>query len=193
MPAVTVNVEPWPYNTATGLEVEEKTSYGWVEVLDTASIGTYPNHTASYAVTAFSNSYVFRYRWKLGGSRSDWYHPLSVPVAATAEIEERLTQAVLAKAIRIYALAESPLGTHGELNEFGMARVMPDYQIQELLAGLGRVNWDVDIAALVVADDVVRTMGYESLEASKTTDITRAIAAASSWVAEYVLGQVAIA
>lgn len=115
------------------------------------------------------------------------------PVAATPEIEARLAQAVLAKALRIYALAEAPLGTHGEMTEFGMMAVRPDYQIQELLGGLLRVNWDVDLTTMITSDDVVRHLGYDDLPAAKVVDIDRAIAAATSWVADYVLGSVAIA
>lgn len=115
------------------------------------------------------------------------------PVVATPEIEARLAQAVLAKAVRIYAMAEAPLGTHGEMTEYGVMRVMPDHQIMELCAGLLRVNWDVDLVALVTVEDVVRAMGYDDLPPDKEGDIERAISAAASWVAEYILGAVALA
>lgn len=115
------------------------------------------------------------------------------PVTAPAEVEARLTQAVLAKAVRIYALTEAPLGTHGEFTEFGVARVMPDHQIVELCAGLLLVNWDVDLASLVTVEDVVRALGYDDMPPGKEEDVERAIQAAASWVASYILGGVAIA
>lgn len=192
MPAVTVTVEPYPFEGATGIEVEEATSYGWVNVLDTSDIGTFPNYTTEYSVTATSTSYKFRYRWQLSLGETSWLDVQDVPVGATAEIEARLTQAVLAKAIRLYALPEAPFGTHGEMTEFGMAKVLPDYQIIEILSGLLRINWDVDPTTLVTVADVVRAIGYDDLTADKDADIQRAIDSAASWVADYILGGVAV-
>lgn len=107
---------------------------------------------------------------------------------------ERLTQAVLAKAVRIYAMAEAPLGTHGEWTEFGVARVMPDHQISELLAGLMYEHFTEDLSTLIEADDVIRQLGYDDFPAEKEADVDRAIAAAASWVDRWLTdGPVAIA
>jgi hypothetical protein len=193
--AVTVIVEAYPFDGATGIVIEEYTSYGWVERLNTSVIGTHPNYTTSYDVTVTAGGF-FRYKWELAVGETQWFSPVSQTppsVAATPQITERITQAVIAKAARIYALTEAPLGTHGEMTEFGAMRVMPDHQITELLAGLTRVNWDIDITTLVTVDDVVRALGYDDLPADKDTDITRAISAATSWVAEYILEASAIA
>jgi hypothetical protein len=51
----------------------------------------------------------------------------------------------------------------------------------------------VDPTTLVTVADVVRALGYDDLPAAKDTDIQRAIDSAASWVAEYVLGGVAVA
>jgi hypothetical protein len=188
-------VEAYPFDGATGLVVDEKTSYGWVERLDTSSVGTFPNYTTTYEVSGVTGPGVFRYRWEVSVGETSWLSPLYISpeaITATSEITERLTQAVIAKAARIYALGEAPLGTHGEMTEFGMARVMPDHQITELVGGLLRINWDVDLTSLASVADVVRALGYDDLPTAKDGDIQRAIEAACSWVAEYILGGVAI-
>ena len=62
--------------------------------------------------------------------------------APTPSEEARLAQAIIAKATRILLLAATPLGLAGEVTEFGVATVRPDYQIKELLFGLHLPDWE---------------------------------------------------
>lgn len=199
---VTATVEAYPFDGVTGIVIEAETSYGWVEVLDSSSIGTFPNYTTAYAVTLTGN-WPLRYRWITGGTFTKWLSPISKAIATNDFIEARLTQAVVAKAARIYAMSQAPLGTHGEMTEYGAARVMPDYQIGELLAGLLRVNWDVNLDELMGSDDsddpygsgvdkVVDALGYDSVPAGKEADLVRAIESAVSWVSDHILGAVPV-
>jgi hypothetical protein len=103
-------------------------------------------------------------------------------VAPHAAHLDRLTQAIIAKAVRIYVMAEAPLGTHGEWTEFGVARVMPDHQISELLFGLMFEHFPEDLSTLVTAEDVIRHLGYDEFPEAKEDDVERAISAAASWV-----------
>ena len=81
---------------------------------------------------------------------------MTLPAPSIGE-EARLAQALIAKATRFFVQLEAPLGTWGELSEFGMATVRPDYQIREILFGLHLPDWDTDaLADLVTADDVIR-------------------------------------
>lgn len=196
MVTVAVTVEAYPFDGATGLEVEELTGFGWVNRLDTSEIGAFPDYTTTYTVTVADPSNRLRVRWMLAAGSTSWFSPTTVAITPTAADQERLDQAVLAKALRTYALAQAPLGTHGEVTEFGQAKVMPDYQITELLAGLVGVNWDYDLDT-VTAVDVIRLFGgYDPAGAGwtpeKTADVERALQSARSWVASHLLDPVPI-
>lgn len=112
---------------------------------------------------------------------------------------ERLRSAVLVKATRLYLLAEAPLGTWGELSEFGVAAVRPDYNAAEYLFGLAVSALDItteDLAALVTADDVIR-VGFQAdptgFPADRVPDVERCVLAAADWVGEYLRGPVGVA
>jgi hypothetical protein len=188
--ADTLVVEAYPLDGATAIEVEESTPYGWVQILDESTIGTFPSYILSYQVDTTTQARNLRYRWMEGAVSTLWLSPLSLSTASTAQVTERLTQAVLAKAVRILLLVEAPLGSFGELSEFGMAAVRPDYQQTELLYGLRFINWDDDLTALVTSDDVIRA-GLQADPAdfpeARMGDVDRAIEAAASWVASELL------
>jgi hypothetical protein len=121
---------------------------------------------------------------------------MSDPVTPTPEQQERMVQAVIAKATRFYVLAQAPLGTWGEVTEFGVATVKKDHQIVELLYGLRFRNWDVDLAALVTTDHVIRQgleHSVDDFEDDKIPDVQRAIDSAISWIAHYLLEGVGLA
>jgi len=189
-------VEAYPLTGATKIVAEESTVFGWIEILNTASIGTYPAYTLSYEITTTTERPLLRYKWELGATSTIWLSPLSLSVAATDEVTARLTQAVLAKAVRILLLVEAPLGTFGELSEFGQAAVRPDYQQTELLYGLRFVNWADDLSTLVSTSDVIRA-GLQAPPAdfpsANLPDVTRAIDAAASWVGSELLDGAGIA
>jgi len=104
------------------------------------------------------------------------------PVPSTA----RLTQAIIAKAARFLAMVEAPLGSWGELTEFGLATVRPDFQIKELLFGLHNSGILLtDLAGLVEVDDVIRAgLNADPLTfpAERIPDVQRAIDSAVDWV-----------
>lgn len=190
MPAVTVIVPAYPYAGVVGLEVEEATPWGLVNVLDTITVGTFPSYITSYAVTVSDPLNPLRGRWEIStGEFTAWFVP-SAAVPATAETVERLKQAVIQKATRVLMLSGAPLGSWGALNEFGVATVRADHEVQELLYGLRFINWDVDLAAAVDTDDVIR-QGMQTEPADFPTarlpDVQRAIDTAASWVANYLL------
>lgn len=190
MPDVTVSVSAYPYAGVTGLEVEEATIFGLVSVLDTSSVGTFPDYITTYTVPVTEPSAPLRARWVLGAGTTAWFPPASVAIPANDEITARLVGAVIQKATRILMLSKASLGSWGELNEFGVATVRADHEIQELLYGLRFVNWDVDLVALVDTDDVIR-VGLQANPATfpsdKVPDVQRAIEGAASWVALYLL------
>lgn len=99
--------------------------------------------------------------------------------------EDRLAQAIIAKATRFYVSLQAPLGTWGEMTEFGQANVRPDYQIQELLFGLRFRGVPVDLTTLVSTEDVIRA-GLQAdpndFSAAQVQDVARALASACSWV-----------
>jgi hypothetical protein len=111
-----------------------------------------------------------------------------VPVPTPIEDEARLTQAVVAKAVRILSLVEAPLGLWGEMTDMGPASVKPDWQIRELLFGLHYSG----MAVPEVSADVVIRQGLQTdpatFPADKLPDIDRAIAAARSWIAHDLQG-----
>ena len=102
------------------------------------------------------------------------------------QTESRLAQAVIAKATRIIVLAEAPLGSWGEITDFGIATVRPDYQIKELLYGLHVGDWELsDLSNLVEVDDVIRAglqADPDTFPIARRQDIQRAIDAAVDWV-----------
>lgn len=191
MPAVSVAVTPYPYAGVVNLEVEEATPWGLVNVLTTPTVGTFPNYITSYAVTVSDSLNQLRARWEINpGEFTAWFPPTSVGVPANAETVERLKQAVIQKATRVLMLSGAPLGSWGALNEFGVATVRADHEVQELLYGLRFINWDVDLAAAVDTDDVIR-QGMQTEPAdfptARVPDVQRAIDTAASWVANYLL------
>jgi hypothetical protein len=191
MPSVTVTVPPYPFDGVVGFQVEEQTMFGAVDVLDTSSVGTFPNYTTDYAVTVTDVNNPLRVRWETATDQySEYFGPSSVSVTPTTETEERLAQALIQKATRILMLSKAPLGSWGELNEFGVATVRSDHEIQELLYGLRFVNWNVDLPTLVDTDTVIR-VGMQAdpstFPTDRIPDVQRAIDAAASWLAAYVL------
>jgi hypothetical protein len=195
---VKVNVARYPFEGATGLEVSEETEWGWVVVrdVDQAGVGTFPDYTTQFDIAPIGTSERFRARWEVGvGSYDRWLYDLEVVHTPTDEQVEAFTQAIIAKATRIIVMGEAPLGTWGELTEFGIATVKPDYQIKELLYGLTLRNWDVDLTGLVDTDDVVRAglQSPEAFPAARVPDVQRAIDTAVAWVAHYLLEGVALA
>ena len=103
------------------------------------------------------------------------------------EQSQRLAQAVIQKAARFYLMGESPLGTVGEVSEFGQAVLKPDYLVRETLYGLHHTV-EVDAAslmALVSAEDVIRVgLGTDpdGFPTVRLPDVDRALAAAVDWV-----------
>lgn len=191
MPAVSVTVTPYPYAGVVNLEVEEATPWGLVNVLTTPTVGTFPNYITTYAVTVSDSLNQLRARWEINpGEFTAWFPPTSVGVPANAETVERLKQAVIQKATRVLMLSGAPLGSWGALNEFGVATVRADHEVQELLYGLRFINWDVDLVAAVDTDDVIR-QGMQTEPAdfptARVPDVQRAIDTAASWVASYLL------
>lgn len=191
MPDVTVTVVPYPEDGVVGFQVEEITLWGPYTRLDTSSVGTFPDYDVEYTVPVTDVDNPLQVRWETATDQyTDWFLPSSVAVTPTAETSERLRQALIQKATRILALTKAPLGSWGELNEFGVATVRADYEIAELLYGLRFVNWNVDLPALVSADDVIR-IGLQSdpdtFPTDRIPDVQLAIDAAASWVALNVL------
>jgi hypothetical protein len=212
MVAVTLYFEAFdePGLTPVGLQVHESPDGldDWVEVLDTSVIGTSPHWVTSYSVTATAFDYWFRLRWQLeqedsGGPElfTDWSIPVQgtdedpFPVPNSEQIA-RMTQAVIQKATRFYMMSQAPLGQWGEMTEYGMATVRPDYNIDELLKGLRRQRWDIDLSTRVTTSDVIRQglqLDPEIFPEDKLVDVQRAIDSAVSWVTEELAGFVGIA
>ena len=121
---------------------------------------------------------------------------MTLPAPSLNE-EARLTQALIAKATRFFVQLEAPLGTIGELTDFGMATVRPDYQIRELLFGLHAADWTVeDLTALVTTDEVIRA-GLQAdpatFPAARIPDVQRAIDAAADWISKDLEGAFGVA
>ena len=191
MPSVTVTAAIYPFNGVVGFNVQEITPWGNVEVLDTPTVGTFPNYISSYAVTVTDATNPLQVRWETSaGFYTAWFSPSTVAVPATSATSDRIKQAVIQKATRILMLSKAPLGMWGELNEFGVATVRADYEIQELLFGLRFINWDVDPLTLADTDDVIR-IGLQADPATfptdRVADVQMAIDGAASWVAAYLL------
>lgn len=191
MAEVTVTVTPYPGAT-TGLQLEEWSPIArdWADASDITQVGTSTRWTAT--VTNAAN--LIRARWVLAaGGHSRWFPPDNVVEKRepTEGQEAQLKEAIIAKATRIYLQTAAALGHVGQITEFGVATVRPDYQIRELLMGLRWVEWDVDTATLVTTDDVI-TQGLQA-EANDTwpdekiTLLEEAIAAAWSWVTTDIL------
>lgn len=192
MAAYTIIVEAYPASGATNLEVQEYTKWGWEQVLDTASVGTYPAYTTSYSVTATSSSKRFRCRWTVDGSDTDWFAPESIHAAPTADEAARLRQAIIAKAIRFLVLPEAPFGAFGEASEFGATRiaVRPDSAIRELLYGFRYKGLVLSGITITTAEVIRAGMGIaeSDFDASKLPDVEKAIDAATNWVEAYLAG-----
>lgn len=190
MAEVTVTVTPYPGAT-TSLELEEWSpiTRAWVAAADITQVST-----GVYTATVTNTANLIRARWSpTAGGHSRWFPPNSVverkePTAGQAA---QLKEAIIAKATRIYLQTAAALGHVGQMTEFGVATVRPDYQIRELLMGLRYVDWDVDHETLVTSDDVI-TQGLQA-EANDTWPeekldlIDEAIAAAWSWVTTDIL------
>lgn len=118
-------------------------------------------------------------------------------VAPTESQSARLALAAIGKATRLLVLPEAPLGTWGELTEFGAAVVRPDYSIGELLYGLHfRELEPEDWADIVTTDDVIRVglnADPETFPAVKLPDVERALTSAIDWITEELRGGVGVA
>lgn len=190
-----VRVEPWQAAGADRLVVEQLSAFGeWVEVLDTTTVGAFPNYTTTFTVAPIGTGLDFRYSWYDGlDVLAGWRAPI-VLTTPTAPETERFTQALIQKATRFYLLTNAPYGHHG-VSDFGPARVLRDDQIEELLYGLRYREWDIDLTALVTAADVIR-VGLQSNDVDfggQTADVQRALDAAVSWLADRVLHGVPLA
>lgn len=167
--------------------------WGAVEVLDTGTVGTFPvpGYTTEYAVTVTDVDNPLQARWETStGHHTAWFYPETVAITPTAEATERIKSALIQKTIRIMMLNKTPLGVHGELNEFGIVTVRADYEIQELLYGLRFVNWNIDIQTLADTDDVIRVglqLNPDDYPTDRLPDVQMAIDSAASWVAMYLL------
>ena len=120
-----------------------------------------------------------------------------LPVPPTLGQSARLTQAIIAKATRILVMTEAPLGSWGEITDFGIATVRPDYQIKELLYGLHVGDWELsDLSNLVEVDDVIRA-GLQAdpvtFPAERVPDVQRAIDAAVDWIHTDLVGAFGVA
>lgn len=187
---VSITVPAYPTAGVTSFEVEEATIFGLVQRLDTSTVGTFPTYTTTYTVPVEEPTAPLRARWVLSGTATAWFPPTTVAVTPTAEVQERLVGAVIQKATRILMLSKASLGSWGELNEFGVATVRADHEIQELLYGLRFTNWNVDLVTLVTTDMVIR-VGMQTepstFPSDRLPDVQRAIESAVSWVASYLL------
>lgn len=117
--------------------------------------------------------------------------------APTESQGARLAQAAIAKATRLLVLPEAPLGSWGELTEFGQAVVRPDYAISELLFGLRFLELEIDWAELVNAEDVIRVgLGVAdptTFPAERLPDVERALTAAQDWIGQELTEGIGIA
>jgi hypothetical protein len=195
MASVTVTVTPYPGSTEA-LELEELSPFtGWVAATELTEISE-----GLYSATVTDANHALRARWEITtGIFTSWFAPSSsspgdgVPTAAE---EARLGQAAIAKATRFLVLPEAPLGSWGELSEFGMAVVRPDYAITELLFGLHFRHLTIDWDSIVTADDVIRvglSADPATFPADKLPDVERALEAAISWVSAELEGGVGFA
>jgi hypothetical protein len=183
MESVTVRVTEYPGATS-GIVIEEFSPFtGWVAASDVTEL-----EAGSYSATVTDASHPLRFQWDLtAGGTSRWLAPSSVRprTEPTAEQLERLAQAAIAKATRFLILPEAPLGSWGEMTEFGMAVIRPDYAIAELLQGLHFLGLVIDWSAIVTTDDVIR-VGLQAdptdLPAARLPDVERALAAAEQWI-----------
>lgn len=111
----------------------------------------------------------------------------------TAAELARLKLAVIQKAMRLLLLPESPLGNFGEQLAGVSVPVPKDYAIKELLYGFRGKEWgDFDLYddLEVTTEDVIR-VGFnnpEQFPEFREDDVEDAVAAAKSWVADYLRG-----
>ncbi len=202
MATVTVNVENYPEDGVTNIEIQELTAFaevgeaGWVEVLDTDSVGTNPSWTIAYSVTASTAGLVFRYRWTVDGGITAWYTPVSLSITPTANEALRIKGAIISKAIRLLVLPEAPFGSFGETADFGgmQVSVKPDYSIKEQLYGL--VGQHLAVSGVSPdTDDVIRNglnIDPSDFPTYKVEDVTRALGAATDWVDNYLNGSLGL-
>lgn len=195
MATVTVTVIPYPEATSD-LEIEELSPFtGWASASDVSAASELEG---VYTATVTSATHRLRYRWAItAGGHSRWLTPLRVLERRepTAAQEAQLKEAMISKAARIYVMTGASLGYVGEISEMGSATLRPDYQIRELLEGLRFIDWDVDLTAIVDADEVIRAgLGADptSYTAAQSALVDQAIAAAASWVATEIIEGVAI-
>lgn len=183
MASVIATATPYPGATI-GFELEELSPFtGWATATDITEISA-----GLYSASVTDASHTLRARWEISaGNYTGWFTPSSVPGSGTptAGQNARLAAAAIAKATRFLVLPEAPLGSWGEMSEYGMAVVRPDHSIRELLEGLHFTELGIDWASIVTNDDVIRN-GLQAdpadLPAERLPDITRALAAAEEWI-----------
>jgi hypothetical protein len=152
-----------------------------------------------YSATVTDAGHRIRARWEItAGNYTPWFSPSSVEprVTPTDEQASRLAQAAIAKATRFLVLPEAPLGSWGEMSEFGMAVIRPDYAISELLFGLHFRGLIIDWASIVTADDVIRnglSADPSDMPIERVADVDRALEAAQEWIEEELREGVGIA
>jgi hypothetical protein len=203
MATVTVNVVAYPLDGVVGFTADELTRWGWVTVLDIPGdgsdgdgVGTFPDYVTVYELTVTDATNQIRVRWELSPGHTEWFAPSSIALTPTSEETERITQAIIQKATRVYLLPKAALGSFGEMTDFGMAHVRPDYEIQELLYGLRFRHWSLDLSTLVDTDDVIRVglqLDPDDFPTANEPDIGRAIDSAVSWVDRYLTEGIGIA
>ncbi len=198
MATVIVNVENYPEDGVTNIEIQELTAYagageaGWVEVLNTASVGTNPNWTTAYSVTATTDGLIFRCRWTVSGSLTNWFNASSLSITPSTNEAQRLKSAIISKAVRLLVLPEAPFGSFGETADFGgmQVTVKPDYAIKETLYGLVGQHLILTSLTIVIADVIRNGLNIDPADfpSYKNVDVTRALNAATDWVDNYING-----
>lgn len=116
--------------------------------------------------------------------------------APTTGQSARLAQAAIGKATRFLILPESPLGSWGEMTEFGQAVIRPDYAIQELLVGLHFLDLEIAWEEIVTADDVIvagLSAKPDDLSEAQIENVERALAGAQDWIEGELSGGIGIA
>lgn len=103
--------------------------------------------------------------------------------------ESILRLAVIQKAVRLLALVETPYGTVGEMTEYGVRTMRPDFAIRELLFGLRGLGFDTNDVEVSV-DDVL-AVGFDNpavVPELKEDIIEEAILGAKFWCNQMLKG-----
>jgi hypothetical protein len=114
----------------------------------------------------------------------------------TAGQAAQLAVAAIGKATRLLVLPGSPYGLSGEVTDFGLAAIRPDYSLQEIVYGLRFKGLVPDWSSIVTADDVIR-VGLNAdpmtFPTDKVPDVERALLAAENEIEAELVGGVGVA